>query len=62
MFFTKNLPSAVDAAGLALCWPVDAAFSDCNGREIATFLEKIYSAVDRYTIFCIYLYACAAAE
>ena len=62
MFFVKNLPSAVDAAGLALYRPVDVAFSGCNGRELATFLEKIYSAVDRHTIFCIYLHACAATE
>ena len=61
MFFVKNLPSAVDDAGLALYRPVDVAFSGCNGREIAIFLEKIYSAVDRRTIFCIYLHACAAA-
>lgn len=62
MFFVKNLPSAVDTAGLALYRPVDVAFSGCNGREIATFLEKIYSAVDRRTIFYIYLHVHADAE
>ena len=62
MFFVKNLPSAVDAAGLALYRLAGAAFSGSNGREIATFLEKVDSAVDRCTIFCIYLHACAATE
>ena len=62
MFFVKNLPSAVDAAVPALCRPVGAAFSGCNGRELATFLEKIYSAVDRRTIFYIYLHVHADAE
>ena len=62
MFFVKNLPSAVDAVGLALCRPAGAAFSGSNGREIATFSEKIYSIVDYYTMFCIYLHACAATE
>ena len=62
MFFVKNLPSAVDAAGLALCWPVDVAFSSCNGREIATFLEKTYSAVYHCTIFYTFLHVCAGAE
>lgn len=37
MFFVKNLPSAVNDAGLALCWSVEVAFSSYNGREIATF-------------------------
>ena len=62
MFFVKNLPSAVDDAGLALYRPVDVAFSSCNGREIATFLEKTYSAVYRRTIFYIYLHTHADAE
>lgn len=30
----------MDAAVPALCRPVGAAFSGCNGREIATFSEK----------------------
>ena len=62
MFFVKNLPSAVDDAGLALYRPVDVAFSGCNGREIATLLEKNYSAMDRRTIFYTYLHARTAAE
>ena len=62
MFFVKNLPSAVDAAGLALYRPAGAAFSGSNGREIATFLEKVDSAVDRCTIFYIYLHTHAGAE
>lgn len=62
MFFTKNLPLAVDDAGLALYRPVDVAFSGCNGREIAIFLEKIYSAVYHRAIFCIFLHICADAE
>ena len=62
MFFVKNLPSAVDAAVPALCRPAGAAFSGSNGREIATFSEKIYSIVDYYTMFCIYSHIHADAE
>ena len=62
MFFVKNLPLAVDAADLALCRPVDVAFSGCNVREIATFSEKIYSAVDRCAAVYIYLHVYAATE
>ena len=62
MFFVKNLPSAVDAAGLALYRPAGAAFSGSNGREIATFLEKVDSAVDRCAAVYIYLHVYAATE
>ena len=60
-FFKKCVQKMLTTA-LALCRPAGAAFSGSNGREIATFLEKIYSAVDRRTIFYIYLHVHADAE